>query len=76
MSKKDLKDLGLDSKIKNENAAVVIHEFLQLGWVDPFKLEAAKGAKSGQKAQSSRALKETQAKDLNYLDNMQDQEII
>ena len=41
-----MKDLGLDSRIKNaSNAKVLIHEFAELGWVDPFKAEATKGSK-------------------------------
>lgn len=47
MSKKDLRDLGLDIKLKNaSNAKVIIHEFIEVCWVDPFNEDDGKNKKA------------------------------
>ena len=71
MVKKDMKDLGLESKSKYANSAkVLIHEFVELAWVDPFKAEAAGGSRPGKASAqgSSKALRD----ELEYISSLQD----
>jgi hypothetical protein len=57
MTKKDIKDLGLDSLTVN---SAHINEFIELCWVDPFKQEKLK----------ENAEKKQMGKDLDFIDNL------
>ena len=73
MAKKDLKDLGLDSKTKYANSAkVLIHEFVELGWVDPFRGEATVTSKPGKS--SANGGSKAQKEDLDYISSLEDGE--